>query len=420
MKITMISIGSTGDVRPYILLGKELKSRGHEITLLCFPDFEKQVQEAGLTFRALPGDAVTLMSSVMTTATGITFLYQFKNVVEEQLDDMLASMMAACEGAEAVICTFFGSMVYSIAEKFRIPCIQTHFFPMDKSELAPMTTVPLLRMGKTFNKATYKLGYLIINSVEWKYLGNWRKKHGMRPKKITTQPDYTVNGYRIPVLYALSPMLLPRSIEWDENIHMTGFLMDRTQSDFTPSPELTAFLEAGEKPIYIGFGSMCSSDVGHMLDIVVQAVRMAGVRAIIGKGWGGADMRDALDDPNIFVADYLPHSWLFPRVAAVVHHGGAGTTAAGIMAGCPTLVIPFGGDQHFWASRVYSLGLGPKYIRREFLTSERLARSLKELVEVKSYRVAAQELGARLAMEDGVRNAADIAEREFADWKKKE
>lgn len=416
MKITMISIGSTGDVRPYILLGQELKRRGHEITLLCFQDFEKLVNESGLIFRALPGDAHTLMRSVMTTTNGVAYLYQFKNVVEDMLGDLLDALMQACEGTEAVICTFIGSMVYSIAEKYHVPCIQTHFYPMDPSGVTPMTTVPVT-MGKALNKASYKLGYLLISTIEWRYLDPWRKQQGMRRRRVTAKPDYMINGHHIPVIYAISPTLLPRSIEWDEHIHMTGFLMDKRDVDFEPSPSLSAFLAAGEKPVYIGFGSMCAEDIGQTLSVVLEAVKLAGVRAIIGRGWGGADMEAARRDPRVFVADYLPHSWLFPRVAAVVHHGGAGTTAAGIMAGCPTLVIPFGGDQHFWASRVYALGLGPKYIRRESLTAEKLARALTELIEVKSYRVAAQELGAQLKMEDGVKNAADIAEQEFRNWK---
>jgi UDP:flavonoid glycosyltransferase YjiC (YdhE family) len=158
---------------------------------------------------------------------------------------------------------------------------------------------------------------------------------------------------------------------------------------------------------------MVSGDMGETLGIVLDAVRESGVRAILSKGWGGGDIPA---QPDVFVADFVPHDWLFQHVAGVVHHGGAGTTAAGIQAGCPTLVVPFGGDQPFWAERVQELGIGPKAIPRDRLTVSRLSKALTDLTATKKYRVAARELGERLKMEKGAANAADIIEQELRQW----
>ena len=417
MRISMVAIGSTGDVRPYVLLGKELKKRGHEVTIVCFDMTEKMVTEAGLNFAPLAGSVKDIFMAVMTPGTnGLTFLPKFKNALLDDLPQFLHTLEEGCKDAEAIICTFFGSVVYSIAEKHNIPCIQTHYFLMDYNDMFPITTAPGLKMGKAWNKVSYKMGYALINTLEWHYLSDWRSEEGMKSKKISMSPDYYINGHKIPVLYAISPLLVPRAPEWDEHIHMTGFWTDPEPCEYEPEPSLVRFLEEGEKPVYIGFGSMVSSDMGQTLDIVLKAVAASGVRAIIGRGWGGGALDAALSNPNVYVADYIPHDWLFSRVSAVVHHGGAGTTAAGVLACKPTLVVPFGGDQPFWGQRIYDLGIGPKPIKRENLTVEKLADALIKLTHTPRFNVAVSEIGERMKYENGTLLAADIVEREINDW----
>ncbi len=417
MRISMVAIGSTGDVRPYVLLGKELKKRGHEVTIVCFDMTEKMVTEAGLKLAPLAGSVKDIFMAVMTPGTnGFTFLPKFKNALLDDLPQFLHTLEEGCKDAEAIICTFFGSVVYSIAEKHNIPCIQTHYFLMDYNDMFPITTAPGLKVGKAWNKVSYKMGYALINTLEWHYLSDWRSEEGMKSKKISMSPDYYINGHKIPVLYAISPLLVPRAPEWDEHIHMTGFWTDPEPCEYEPEPSLVRFLEEGEKPVYIGFGSMVSGDMGQTLDIVLKAVAASGVRAIIGRGWGGGALDAAMSNRNVYVADYIPHDWLFSRVSAVVHHGGAGTTAAGVLACKPTLVVPFGGDQPFWGQRVYDLGIGPRPIKRENLTVERLADALIELTHTPRFNVAVSEIGERMKYENGTLLAADIAEREINDW----
>lgn len=413
MRITMICIGSTGDVRPYIVLGRELKARGHEIAICAFSDFEPAILKEGFQYKPINGDVKTLMANIMNGSTGVGFLKQVRDSLKDCIHPFLSDLEAAADGADAIIGTFFGQVFQSLAEVRRIPFIQTHYFPMDKNALAPISSAPGQRAGKAWKLASYEIGYFIVSVMEKYYLSDWRAQHGMAPRKLEGAPSYELNGHTIPVLYAMSPLVMPRPATWGENIHMTGYWLDNQISDFTPPAELTAFLEKGEKPVYIGFGSMLSGDMGETLSIVLEAVKQSGVRAVVSSGWGGVKIPES---ENVMAADFVPHDWLFRHVSAVVHHGGAGTTAAGIQAGCPTLVIPFGGDQPFWAERVRALCIGPKAIPRDKLTVAKLSKALEELTTTKKYRVAARELGERLRLENGAVIAANIIEHELRQW----
>jgi sterol 3beta-glucosyltransferase len=222
----MLAIGSTGDVRPYIIMGRELAKRGHQIRIASFSPFEIMIKEAGLDYYPLPGDVFQFMCKIMKSrVNGVAYFQQALHCILDTGESLINSMQSACEGTDAIITTYFGSVVYSIAEKNNVPCIQTQYYPMDYNDLMPISSAPGLKMGRIWNKMTYKLGYLLISSIERKFLTVWRKKQGMRIRKIQTKPDYTVNGHQIPVLYAVSPLLMPRPLSWSEHIHITGCWM---------------------------------------------------------------------------------------------------------------------------------------------------------------------------------------------------
>ncbi len=415
MRFTLIAIGSTGDVRPHMCLGHELQRRGHQVTVCAFADFRQTIEAEGFRFMPLCADAHTFMGNVMKSGLpGVSFLREVRVTLKAIIRPFLRDMTAACEGADVIVSTYFGGIPQSIAEKMNVPFIQTHYYPMDANAVTPIASAPGQRWGRAWNLASYRLGYLLISTLETLYLRGWWQEQGMRRHRPTAHPRYVVNGHTVPVLYAMSPLLLPRPREWGANIHMTGFWLDDSLPDFTPEPGLAAFLAAGEKPIYVGFGSMLSGDMSQTLSVVLEAIRRAGVRAILSAGWGGVEIPA---QENVYVTGFVPHTWLFRQVAAVVHHGGSGTTVAGLLAELPTLVIPFGGDQTFWAMRVRMLGLGPMPIPRERLTVGKLTRALRDLVSVPSYRVAAAELASRLRLENGVGVAAELIEREVAQWR---
>lgn len=415
MRFTMICIGSTGDVKPYVLLGNELQKRGHDVAICAFTEFETLAKQNGLRFYPLSGDVHAFMSSIMKPGTkGVTYLKQIRSIFLEILSPFLHDLEAACADAEVIVATYFGEVIQSIAEQRGVPFIKTHYFPMDPTAQMPISSAPGLRMGRVWNRTSYMLAYLIISTLEMYYLKNWRRGNDMPARRLRSAPRNQIGGRRVPVLYAMSPLLVSRPADWDDNIYMTGFWLDQQETEYEPSPELAAFLAAKPKPVYIGFGSMTSGDMQETLGIVLEAVKHSGIRAVLATGWSNSET-EACD--NVYVMrQYVPHDWLFTRVSAVVHHGGAGTTASGLCAGKPTLVIPFGGDQPFWALRVRLLGLGPKPIRREKLTVVKMAQALTRLMTEDKYRIAAERIGKRLRAENGISNAADIILRETERW----
>jgi UDP:flavonoid glycosyltransferase YjiC (YdhE family) len=213
-----------------------------------------------------------------------------------------------------------------------------------------------------------------------------------------------------PVLYGYSPAVIPRPPDWGEDVHVTGYWFLDAVDDWTPAPELVAFLEGDPPPIYVGFGSMSSRNPEETANIVFQALAQSGQRAVVLSGWGGLQPERIPD--SVFMVESVPFSWLFPRMAAVVHHGGAGTTAAGLRAGVPSLVVPFFGDQPYWGQRVADLGAGPKPIPRKRLTADRLAEAISQAVTDEAICQRAAELGARIRAEDGIARAVAIIEQQ--------
>lgn len=205
-----------------------------------------------------------------------------------------------------------------------------------------------------------------------------------------------------------SPALIPKPADWGNHIDIAGFYFLNLASNFTPDPELAAFLEAGPPPVYIGFGSIVVDDPNGLTKTIFDAVAASGVRALVSKGWGGIGADSVGIPDGVYMLGNVPHDWLFKHVSAVCHHGGAGTTAAGINAGKPTIVVPFFGDQPFWGAMVARAGAGPDPIPYKKLTAEALAEAL-EFVSRPETQDRAKELGAKIREEQG----ADIGGQSF-------
>lgn len=210
------------------------------------------------------------------------------------------------------------------------------------------------------------------------------------------------------MLYGYSPQVLPRPADWGEHIHVTGYWFLDPPIDWRPSPDLVEFLQAGPPPVYIGFGSMTSGKPREAAEMVLQALRRTGQRGVLYAGWGGLQQADLPE--TVFMTGSVPHSWLFPQMAALVHHGGAGATAAGLAAGVPSILTPFMGDQMFWGRRVCDLGVGPQPIPRRRLTLERLVAAIQQAVRDPAMRQHATDLGERMRQEEGVAQVVKIIE----------
>jgi UDP:flavonoid glycosyltransferase YjiC (YdhE family) len=194
--------------------------------------------------------------------------------------------------------------------------------------------------------------------------------------------------------------LIPKPKDWGHHVSIAGFFFLNLASNYTPAPDLAEFLAAGEPPVYIGFGSIVVDDPNAMTTMIFEAVKTTGRRALVSKGWGGLGGDDLNVPEGVFMLGNVPHDWLFKHVAAVVHHGGAGTTAAGIAAGRPTVVVPFFGDQPFWGAMVAKAGAGPDPIPYKDLTAEKLANAINEALKPELLSKAA-ELSARISKEQG-------------------
>jgi len=240
------------------------------------------------------------------------------------------------------------------------------------------------------------------------FANDFRKRLGL--------PAYTfAKFYRTlrstPMLCAYSPSIIPHPDDWPENYHVTGYFFLDTETDWQPSPELEAFLGAGDPPIYIGFGSMAGRNPEQLARLSLDALSRSDQRGLLLTGWGGLNT-DLVPD-NVFVVDSAPHSWLFPRMAALIHHGGAGTTAEGLRAGIPSIIVPFVFDQSFWGARIKSLGLGPDFIPRKDLTVDRLANAIRIAVTNSSMRRRASLCGEAIRTENGIGNAVKIVSQYF-------
>jgi UDP:flavonoid glycosyltransferase YjiC (YdhE family) len=214
------------------------------------------------------------------------------------------------------------------------------------------------------------------------------------------------SGY--PVLYGYSQAVIPRPLDWGDRIHVTGYWFLDQENDWVPPGHVVDFLQAGQPPVYVGFGSMSSRDPRATADLIGEALELCGQRAIVLSGWGGISGGSLPD--SVLMIESMPFSWLFSHVAAVVHHGGAGTTSEGLRAGVPSVIVPFFGDQPYWARRVADLGVGPEPVPRRRLTALALAAAIDQAVSDKAMRDRAAALGRRLRAEDGVGRAVEVIE----------
>lgn len=214
-----------------------------------------------------------------------------------------------------------------------------------------------------------------------------------------------------PVLYGFSEEVVAKPADWGSQAHVTGYWFLESERDWQPPPALVAFLQRGPAPITIGFGSMSSRKAEETAQLVLQALAKSGQRAILLTGWQGLQV-DALPD-YVFALDSAPHEWLFSQASAVVHHGAAGTTAAGLRAGVPSIVIPFFADQPFWGQRVADLGVGPTPIPRKRLTADRLAQAIQQAVQDSAMRQRAAALGQKIRAENGIAHAVALIERTY-------
>jgi UDP:flavonoid glycosyltransferase YjiC (YdhE family) len=417
MRIAIITIGSRGDVQPYIALGQGLIKAGHTVRLATHQDFEVFVKSHGLEFCLIHGNSQEMMGNQERRELSekgnflATLRYMMKEA-ERSISEWMEDGLIACQEMDLLIASSVGLTIgLPLAEKYHLPLLQAHLFPVTPTRAFPSVLLPqtLPNLGGAFNLISSHLIQQLVWLGARPILNRARKKILDLPPASFVEPSRAWRSKGFPVLYAFSPSVIPTPADWSADDHITGYWFLDSPADWTPPPDLLNFLQAGSPPVYIGFGSMGSRDPAETTDLVLQALAKTQQRAILLSGWGGLQKMDL--PASVLMIDTIPHAWLFPRVAAVVHHGGAGTTGAGLRAGVPSIVIPFTTEQEFWGQRVHDLGVGPAPIPRSKLTVDRLARAIEEAVTNTAMRQLAIELGSKIRVEDGIANAVEIIQR---------
>jgi sterol 3beta-glucosyltransferase len=377
-------------------------------------DFEALAWSWGLDFYPLGVNAQEMLDTEVahrildTGRNVIGAMWRIFQMLWPTLDQLMLATWRACQCADAVVFSTLGVGAYHVAEKLRIPCIWALPFPVfSRTRCWPSLVFPNLPLGSVYNLVTHVLLELAGQAATGPLTNRWRRELlDLPPRSLLKWPYAELRGGPVPLLYSYSPAVLPKPPDWGDHVHVTGYWFLDHQPDWRPPGDLVDFLGAGPAPLYVGFGSMSSREPETTTRIVLDALRGSGLRAVIGTGWGGLSEVDLGDD--VFAIQAVPHAWLFPRVAAVVHHGGAGTTAAGLRAGVPSVIVPHFGDQHFWARRVARLGVGPRPIARKGLTAGRLAAAISAAVVDQDMRARAAGLGERIRAEDGAARAVDV------------
>ncbi|GAB7350066.1 hypothetical protein MBLNU459_g0735t1 [Dothideomycetes sp. NU459] len=436
LNIVIMVIGSRGDIQPFLQIGRELKKYGHRVRIATHPAFKSFVEnDVGLEFFSVGGDPSELMAfmvknpglipsmetvrqgEIARRRKGMAEMFEgfwraCVNATDDEQDRANIRMMGDRSPfiADAIIANPPSFAHVHIAERLGIPLHIMFTFPYTPTQAFPhpLANIKPQKSNVDTNYVNF-MSYPLVEMMTWQGLGdlvnNFRKKTlGLEPVSSLWAPG-ALFRMKVPYTYMWSPGLAPKPKDWGPEIDIGGYVFLDLASNFNPPKELTDFLDAGDKPVYIGFGSIVVDDPDKFTKLIFDAVKKAGVRALVSKGWGGLGDEDNTPD-NIFMLENTPHDWLFPKVSAVIHHGGAGTTAIGLKCGKPTMIVPFFGDQPFWGSMVAEKKAGAhQSIPYKKLTVDKLAEGIKQCL-TKEAQENVQKIADSIATEgDGAANA---------------
>jgi sterol 3beta-glucosyltransferase len=411
MTITVLAVGSQGDVQPYLALAVGLKNEGYDVKFAANSNFAGLAASYNLEFFSIQMDSYEFTRNSQTQswldAESIPSLILSTNrVIRPMLAGIMADVFAACEGSDAVIYHSYAlPFVHYFCQQLNIPSIPASLHPM------PTRSYPaiLSNMTRSPSKALNLLTHLLVHQISWQvFLPVVRKHWNGKIALPFIGPYRDLLKGQGPVLCGYSPVVLPISEDLPQHVSITGYWFLDPHPNWQPDPALTEFIKSTPKPIYIGFGSMGNPAKNEITGkIILKALAKTGQRAILSTGWSGLGTDQPLPK-NVFLIKNTPHRWLFPQMAAIVHHGGAGTTGAALSAGVPSLIIPHFGDQYYWGRRVAELGVGPEPIERKKLSAERLVAALSTALHDSGMREQAASLGAKISAENGVGKAVEI------------
>ncbi|KAJ6280307.1 glycosyltransferase [Bipolaris maydis] len=429
LNIAIHICGSRGDVQPFIPIAKLLQAPPycHRVRICTHPAFKDFVESNGLEFFSIGGDPEALMAYMVKNPGLLPGMESIRagevSKRRKEMATILEGTWRSCIEAgdgmgpkitavdvEQTESLFIADVIIAnppsmghihCAERLGIPLHIVFTMPWSPTK-AFHHPLAAMEYGEADESTANFVSFAIMELMTWQGLGDLINKFRTRTLKLDIiSPLWgfqLLRRLKVPHSYLWSQALIPKPSDWPEHLNVTGFSFLKAGSSYSPPDDLTAFLEKGPTPVYIGFGSIVVDDPVHLTNLIFEAIKLAGVRAIVSKGWGGIGTGKAPE--NVYMIGNCPHDWLFQHVSCVVHHGGAGTTAAGIALGKPTVIVPFFGDQPFWGQMVAKAGAGPKPIPYRQLTPEGLAESIKFALRPE-VNIAVKKMAACIAEEDG-------------------
>jgi sterol 3beta-glucosyltransferase len=412
MHITLVTIGTRGDVQPMVALGRGLQRAGHTVQVVADRTFESLVRSNQLEYAPLNADPRQAMQADIRKLGGnpLALLRWVNEQYQPLARQGLLDVQAASAGTDAILHSSLAFIAYHVAESRRLPTLPLYLQPFTPSRAYNVYAPGLpgwLPFKGTVNWWTAHLSNLLFFRMVYSSINTLREELlGLKP--VPWHVYARLDTSQRPILYGYSPAIVPKPPDWGNWLHVTGSWFLDADPIWQPPESLLRFLESGPPPVYVGFGSTIDQDAEAMTRLVVAALSRAGQRGILLGGW--SDLGSAGLPETIYRTEYVPHEWLFPQMAAVVHHGGAGTTTAGLRAGVPNVVVPYFADQAFWGWQVYKLGAGPAPILRKHLTADKLAAAIQQSVRNKGMRSAAAITGDHIRAEKGVETAVGWVE----------
>lgn len=419
MRLFFLCSGTRGDVQPYLTLALRLRAEGAARPVIAAPPaFRAFVESYALDFAPVAGNPSDLLASGrysgalslergwrQTLGASVRYWREARAIFAQ----MLENAWAACREAEALVVSLPTTWGYQLARALDVPCFFAPVQPLTRTRLMPSALLPITRsLGAAGNTFTH---WLVEQSLwqPWRAeLNRWRTSTlSLPPLRANPFDDIYARG--VPFLYGYSPSVAPRPADWPASHVVTGYWWLPDESADAPPPALERFLAAGPPPVYLGFGNLPTEQPRATLALIAEAVTGAGLRAVVLADAAAAHSL-ALPE-SIFTLPFVSHQWLFPRVAAAVHRGGAGSTAASLRAGLPMLAVTTASDGLFWGTRVAALGAGPRPLPRRALTAQRLAGALRQVAGDATMRARAQAVAEKLRQEDGVGTAVEALRR---------
>jgi len=410
MHLVMVTSGSRGDIQPFLALAKRAKAAGHRVTLATHDNFRSWVESHGIGFRALHGDPVAMLRTPGARAWladgslhGLwRFAREFGRDFPGLFEGLLHDLAAATHDADVVLYSAVCMAAAQLHERRGTPVMAGWLQPLTPTEAFPAAGLryrePETIWDRRRNRLSHQVGEQLLWQPSRRAVNRWRRTELNAPPVTFVGPFRAQRSAAYPVCYGYSPAVLPRPDDWPPWIAPTGWwFLD--EPGYQPPEPLRAFLAAGDAPVTIGFGSMTPQDGAWLSSMVLEACDRAECRAVLLQGWG--TLGGTALPSWAHVEPEVPHSWLYARSSAIVHHGGAGTTGAAVRSGVPSIVIPLGFDQQFWGTRLESLGIAPAPIRRRDLTVAALAAAIRAARTDAAMRDRAASLGAVIAAEDG-------------------